>query len=77
MFEWVKVFALFIGMLLCVASINQTLASVSGRRWIDIGQAVERDGYWHLWIFEQAIPEVRLSDMTHAHRCPTCKGVSR
>lgn len=76
-FEWVKVFALFVGCVMCVASIRRTLESVSGRQWLCYGQALERDGLWHLGPFEEAIPEVTLSDLDHAHRCPGCKSPSK
>lgn len=74
MSDLVKIALLTYGCVLCVQSIADTIASRSGRQWLDTKAAVERDGLWHLGPFEVAIPEVRLSDLTHAHRCPSCKG---
>lgn len=70
---YMKVAILTYGCILCVQSIAHTLESRSGRQWLCTMQAIERDGFRHLLIFEEPIPKVRLTDLTHAHRCPSCK----
>jgi hypothetical protein len=69
--ESLKVLVLAAGCILCAQSITTTLGEVSGRRWLDIGAAIERDGFWHLGPFEKPIPSVRLSDPATFHMsCP-------
>jgi hypothetical protein len=72
-----KILALFVGCVMCCASIRHTVESRSDRQWLCTMQALERDGLNHLWIFELPIPEERLSDLDHAHRCPGCKSPSK
>jgi hypothetical protein len=77
-FDAVKVFALFVACAACCQSIRRTVESRDDRQWLCTMQALERDGLWRIGPFEPAIPEVRLSDLTHAHRCPSCeRGVGR
>jgi hypothetical protein len=72
--ESLKVLVLAAGCILCAQSIAHTLDEVSGRRWLDIGAALDRDGLWHLGPFELPIPEVTLSDPAtfHASCGTTC-----
>lgn len=76
MHDWLKVIALFVGCVLCCQSIRRTVESRTDRQWLCTMQALERDGLWHLWIFERPIPSVNLKDLEHAHKCvPGCRGV--
>ena len=77
MADTLKIIALALACVAPCKSIYDTCAARSARQWACTWEALKRDGLWRLGPFEPAVPSVRLSDRSNAHRyCgPGCKAM--